>query len=76
MKKFLISDYDRTFFIDNNSIKYNIEKVKEFRDNGNIFAIATGRSFYDFIKNLENFHIEYDYLIINHGATLLDKTII
>ena len=52
MKKFLISDYDRTFFIDNNSIKYNIEKVKEFRDNGNIFAIATGRSFYDFIKNL------------------------
>ena len=73
MKKFLISDYDRIFFIDDNSIKYNIEKVKEFRDNGNIFAIATGRSFYDFIKNLENFYIEYDYLIINHGATLLDK---
>lgn len=73
MKKFLISDYDRTFFIDDKSIKYNIEKVKEFRNKGNIFAIATGRSFYDFTKELEEFDIEYDYLIINHGATLLDN---
>lgn len=38
MKKFLISDYDGTFFIDDKSIKYNIEKVKEFRDRGNIFV--------------------------------------
>lgn len=73
MKKFLISDYDGTFFVDDKSIKYNIEKVKEFRNKGNIFAIATGRSFYDFTKNLKEFDIEYDYLIINHGATLLDK---
>lgn len=73
MKKFLISDYDGTYFIDNKSIKYNIEKVKEFRNQGNIFAIATGRSFYDFTKKLKEFNIEYDYLIINHGATLLDK---
>lgn len=73
MKKFLISDYDGTFFIDDKSTKYNIAKVKEFRDKGNLFAIATGRSFYDFTKKLEEFDIEYDYLIINHGATLLDK---
>lgn len=73
MKKFLISDYDGTFFIDDESIKHNIEKVKEFKNKGNIFAIATGRSFYDFTKKLEEFDIEYDYLIINHGATLLDK---
>ena len=57
MKKFLISDYDGTFFIDNKSIKYNIEKVKQFRDKGNIFAIATGRVFYDFTKKLEEFNI-------------------
>lgn len=73
MKKFLISDYDGTFHVDDESIKFNIEKVKEFRNNGNIFAIATGRSFYDFTKLLDKFNIEYDYLIINHGATLLDK---
>ncbi len=40
MKKFLISDYDGTFHIDDESMKNNIEKVKEFRKNGNIFAIA------------------------------------
>lgn len=73
MKKFLISDYDGTFHIDDESMKNNIEKVKEFRKNGNIFAIATGRSFYNFTKLLDKFNIEYDYLIINHGATLLDK---
>lgn len=73
MKKFLISDYDGTFHTDDESIKNNIEKVKEFRKSGNIFAIATGRSFYDFNEALDKFNIEYDYLIINHGATLLDK---
>ena len=73
MKKFLISDYDGTFFTDDKSIKYNIEKVKEFRKKGHIFAIATGRSFYDFIKLLKKYKIEYDYLIINHGATILNK---
>ena len=35
MKKFLISDYDGTFHIDDESMKNNIEKVKEFRKNGN-----------------------------------------
>ena len=44
MKKFLISDYDGTFHTDDESMKKNIEKVKEFRKSGNIFAIATGRS--------------------------------
>lgn len=73
MKKFLISDYDGTFHTDDESIQNNIKKVREFRKNGNIFAIATGRSFYDFTKLLDKFNIEYDYLIINHGATLLDK---
>ena len=43
MRKFLVSDYDGTFHTDDESIKNNIEKVKTFRNNGNIFAIATGR---------------------------------
>lgn len=73
MKKLLISDYDGTFYTNDKSIKNNIEKVKEFKNNGNIFAIATGRSFYTFTEQLKKFNIEYDYLILNNGATLLDK---
>lgn len=73
MKKFLVSDFDKTFYTDDNGIKNNIDKVKEFRNQENIFAIATGRSFDDFTQELKKFYIEYDYLIINHGATLLDR---
>ncbi len=73
MRKFLVSDFDKTYYTDDESIKDNISKVKEFRNKGNIFVIATGRSFDDIIQALKRFDIEYDYLIINHGATLLDK---
>lgn len=73
MKKFLISDYDGTFYLNDEDIIKNIKKVNEFRKKGNIFAIATGRSFLDFTKKLEQFDIQYDYLTINHGATILNK---
>lgn len=72
MRKILVSDYDNTFYINDADIKSNIEKVKEFRNNNNIFVIATGRSYDDFNVELEMYPIKYDYLIINQGATILD----
>ena len=38
-----------------------------------MFVIATGRSYDDFMKKKKQYNIEYDYVIINHGATILDK---
>ena len=35
--------------------------------------IATGRSYYDFCNKINEYNIEYDYVIINHGTTILDK---
>lgn len=72
MKKMLISDYDNTFYLNDNDIKNNIDKVKEFRSKNNIFVIATGRSYYDFNTKLNKYPIKFDYLIINQGATILD----
>ena len=72
MKKILVSDYDNTFYINDNDIKNNIKKVETFRNKNNIFVIATGRSYYDFTKKLKDYPIKYDYLIINHGTTILD----
>ncbi len=69
MKKILVSDYDGTFYINEDDIKNNIKKVKEFRNKNNIFVIATGRSYYDFEKKLDKYPFKYDYLILNHGAT-------
>lgn len=73
MKKLLVSDYDQTFYINDEDIEKNKIAVNEFRNQGNIFVIATGRSYYDFIKKKQQYNIEYDYIIINHGATILEK---
>lgn len=72
-KKMLVSDYDRTFYLNDVDIEKNKVAVKKFREKGNIFVIATGRSFLDFKNKFDLYHMDYDYLIINHGATILDK---
>ena len=73
MKKILVSDYDKTFYLNDEDIEKNKNEIKKFRNTGNLFIIATGRSFQDF-KNVKDFYnIEYDYVILNHGATVLDS---
>ena len=68
--KILFSDYDNTFHINASDMKKNIEKVEEFRKN-NLFVIATGRSYDSYKKQEKLFDIKCDYLVINHGATIL-----
>ena len=50
-----------------------MEEVEKFRRLNNLFVIATGRSYYDFGKKKKKYDIKYDYLVINHGATILNK---
>ncbi len=73
MKKILVSDFDGTFHLNDMDINQNIEKVKEFRKQGNLFIIATGRSYNEFKEALSKYPLEYDYVIINQGATIIDK---
>ncbi len=73
MKKILVSDYDQTFYINDEDIENNKMAVKEFRKKGNIFVIATGRSYDDFQRKAKEYDIKYDYLIINHGASILNE---
>lgn len=72
-KKVLISDYDGTFYINDNDIEKNKMAVDKFRKKGNIFVIATGRSFRDLQIKVNKYHFDYDYALINHGATIIDK---
>ena len=46
--KLLVSDYDGTFneYKSLSKINNNIDAVKRFMSNGNLFAFATGRRFY------------------------------
>lgn len=73
MSKVLVSDYDKTFYINNDDIEKNKKNVEKFRDKENLFIIATGRSFLDFKSVVNKYNIKYDYVILNHGATILDS---
>ena len=72
-KKILVSDYDKTFYLNDEDIEKNKIAINEFRKRGNIFIIATGRSHFDFHNKVDLYKFNYDYVIINHGATILDK---
>lgn len=72
-KKILVSDYDQTFYLSDEDIEKNKIAINRFREKGNIFVIATGRSFFDFKNKSDLYDIDYDYVIINHGATILNK---
>ena len=71
MSKIVISDYDGTLDTSENDIAKNIEAIQKFRNNGNLFVIATGRSYLE-IKSVL-YPIPFDYLIVNHGSVILDK---
>lgn len=73
MKKVLVSDYDRTFYLNDEDIENNKKVLLDFKKNGNIFILATGRSFFDFKKVVTKYNIYYDFAIINHGATILNE---
>lgn len=71
--KMLVSDYDQTFYISDEDIENNKIYVNKFIDSGNSFVIATGRSYLDFHNKLDIYKFNYNYAILNHGATIIDK---
>ena len=73
--KLLVSDYDGTIY-DQDSIREtrkNIDTIKKFKDNGNLFSIATARIFPSIKAQTEKFNIPYDYLICCDGGCIFDK---
>lgn len=73
MKKIIFSDYDGTLDTSEDDIVKNIESINKFRKNGNLFVIATGRSYLDLKRKLDLYPIPFDYLIVNHGGVILDE---
>ncbi len=73
MKKILASDYDGTFYLNDSDIQNNINEIRKFRKNGNIFLIATGNNYEAFMKPIRKYNIEYDYLVLDDGGAILNK---
>jgi len=70
--KILATDFDNTLFNGNDYIK-NIRYVNQFVDNGNIFAIITGRYRDSLLKDIKDTGLKYSYLICNDGGIIFDR---
>lgn len=68
--KLFVTDYDKTFLVPGEDISRNIEMARLWMKK-NIFVIATGRSYKDFMEEKVKYNIPYHYVILNHGATIL-----
>lgn len=73
--KILFSDYDNTLFRNEEEIIKNIKYINEFINSGNMFVIASGRSYSDLLPELEKYNIPFHYLVLDNGANIYDKDI-
>ena len=73
----LVSDYDGTLnpFYFKPIFEQNIEGIKDFRANGNLFIISTARKPEQITGEIKRFDIPYDYLICSNGNIILDSNL-
>lgn len=73
--KILASDFDETIYFekDENQTKNNVEAIKNFTLNGNIFCIITGRNYTSIKPLLNEYNIKYSYLICEDGAKIFNN---
>lgn len=73
--KILASDFDNTIYYldDPEKNKANVEAIKKFVAQGNIFCIITGRNYTDLKKLLIENNIPYSYLICEDGAKIFNN---
>ena len=71
----IASDFDNTIFYENRDEqnKKNIEAIRKFIAEGNIFIIITGRNYTRLKKTLNEYDIPYNYLVCEDGAKIFDS---
>ena len=67
----IATDWDGTFFSNNQLYEKNLEAIRRFQSEGGRFTICTGR-FYDFIKGFADQVIPNTYVICYGGAYIVD----
>lgn len=72
--KLFFSDYDMTIYINEKIDDTVFDAVKKWRQNGNIFTIATGRNRFSIFEHIKRHSLEFDYLIVNNGALIINNS--
>lgn len=71
--KLLVSDIDGTIY-KNYKVDDDIKKyIIEFMNNKNIFILATGRNFLNFLFFIQSENIKFNYAILCNGAFVVDN---
>lgn len=71
--KILASDYDGTLRTSEVLSNENIEAIHAFRSAGNAFGIVTGRSMESIRSEVEQYQIEFDFIVSNNGGVIYDE---
>lgn len=73
--KILASDFDDTLYFtqDKEKNKTNIDNIREFVKQGNLFIIVTGRNYSSLKRYVSKYEIPYTYLICDDGAKIFNK---
>ncbi|AHI52381.1 Cof-type HAD-IIB family hydrolase [Spiroplasma culicicola] len=73
--KWWFSDYDGTINLQHNDYidPRDMEFINKWIEEGNSFAIATGRMHHEIERVLDKVKIPYNYMICNNGAIVFEK---
>ena len=71
--KLFASDYDGTLHLNGSVSDSTIEAIHKFKNAGNTFGIATGRSISSIAAEIDKYKIPVDFLIGNNGGIVLNQ---
>lgn len=71
--KLFASDYDGTLHLNGEVSQDTLDMIYKFREQGNLFGIATGRSIGSIVSEIEKYDIPVDFLVGNNGSIVLNQ---
>ncbi|MGL4109512.1 Cof-type HAD-IIB family hydrolase [Clostridium sp. LP20] len=70
--RFLASDLDGTLVHENRIHEDDIKAISKLKEKGHKFIISTGRSYKGVEELINNYDIDYDYLLLCNGGLIID----
>lgn len=71
--KLVASDFDGTLYRNGTVTEEEKQAISNWRKNGNLFGVVTGRNYRFLRADLDGFNIEYDFIISTNGALIRDN---
>lgn len=70
--KFLATDYDGTLRYADHVMDEDIMAIQQWKAEGNLFSIVTGRSLESIEMEIEKYQLPCDYIVTNNGGMVFD----